>query len=52
MLGNLFDWLQDMFGFRRGASFDGCGRGFLIMIAIIAQTCQVILTTNWFKLGF
>ena len=52
MLDVLFDWLQDTFGFGRGASCTGCGCGFILLIIFIALTCQVIFNTNWLQFGF
>mgnify|MGYP001121472073 CR=1 FL=1 len=48
----IFDWLQDRFGFGRGASCGGCGCGFILLIIFIALSCQVVLNTDWFRLGF
>ncbi len=52
MLDVLFDWLQDRFGFGRGVSCSGCGCGMILLIIFIVLSCQVILDTNWFQLGF
>lgn len=35
LLGWLFDWLQDRFGWGRGASCSGCGCGLIILIVFI-----------------
>ena len=48
----IFDWLQERFGFGRGASCGGCGCGFILLIIFIALSCQVVLNTDWFRLGF
>jgi len=52
LLDRLFDWLQDRFGFGRGFSCGGCGCGFILLIISIALICQVVLGTDWFRLGF
>jgi hypothetical protein len=52
MLDVLFDWLQERFGFGRGASCTGCGCGFILLILFIALSCQVIFNTDWLHLGF
>ena len=48
----LFDWMQERFGFGRGMSCGGCGCGFIILIIFIALSCQVVLGTDWLRLGF
>ncbi len=35
LLGWLFDWLEDRFGWGRGASCTGCGCGLIILIVFI-----------------
>ncbi len=50
LLGWLFDWLQDNFGFGRGLSCTGCGCGLILLIIFLALACNVIFGTNWFKL--
>jgi hypothetical protein len=52
MLDVLFDFLQDTFGFGRRTSCGGCGCGFILMIIFIALSCQVVMNTNWFRIGF
>jgi hypothetical protein len=52
MLDVVFDWLQNRFGFGRGASCTGCGCGFILLIIFIALGCQVFSNTNWFQFGF
>jgi hypothetical protein len=43
----IFDWLQNRFGFGRGASCTGCGCGLILLIAFIALSCSVIGGTDW-----
>lgn len=47
LLGWLFDWLQDNFGFGRGLSCTGCGCGLILLVIFIALVCSVITGTNW-----
>ena len=50
----LFDWLQDTFGWGREGSCTGCGCGCgcLLFVLFILLSCTVILSTNWFQVGF
>ena len=50
LLDALFDWLQERFGFGRGASCGGCGCGFILLIIFVALSCQVVLGTDWLNL--
>jgi hypothetical protein len=50
LLGWLFDWLQDNFGFGKGLSCSGCGCGLILLIIFLALVCSTITGTNWFKL--
>ncbi len=50
LLGWLFDWLQDNFGFGRGLSCTGCGCGFILLIIFVALACSTISGTDWFRL--
>lgn len=50
MLGWLFDWLQDRFGFGRGCS--GCGCGIILLIIFLVLACSIITGTNWSQLVF
>ena len=52
VLDKVFDFLQDRFGFGRGASCGGCGCGVILLILSIAFTCSVIFSTNWFDFSF
>lgn len=48
MLGWLFDWLQERFGFGRGCS--GCGCGVIFLIIFLALVCSILSGTDWSKL--
>ena len=50
LLGWLFDWLQDNFGFGKGCS--GCGCGVILLIIFALAACSIFGGTNWFQLGF
>jgi hypothetical protein len=52
LLGWLFDWLQDNFGFGRGASCGGCGCGVILLVIFLLLACSTITGTNWFRFGF
>lgn len=52
MLGWLFDWLQDRFGFGKGCSCTGFGCGIILLIIFIVLACSVVTGTNWFQLNF
>lgn len=52
MLGWLFDWLQDTFGFGRGASCTGCFCGLLLVLVFLCLLFSVFTGTNWFRLVF
>ena len=49
MLGWLFDWLQDNFGFGRGCSCSGCGCGVILLIIFFILALSILTGTNWFK---
>ena len=51
MLGWLFDWLQDKFGFGRGVSCTGCGCGFILLIIFLVIACNIITGTDWFQVA-
>ena len=42
MLGALFNWLQERFGFGRGASCGGCGCGIILLIIFLLLACSII----------
>jgi hypothetical protein len=50
LLGWLFDWLQDNFGFGKGCSCTGCGCGIILLLIFLSLVCSTIFGTNWFKL--
>ena len=50
LLGWLFDWLQDNFGFGRGCS--GCGCGVILLLIFAAIACSIFFGTDWLQLGF
>ena len=50
MLGWLFDWLQDTFGFGKKASCTGCGCGIILLLIFLALVCSTVFNTDWFKL--
>jgi hypothetical protein len=52
LLNQLFDWLQNRFGFGRGPSCMGCGCGFILLALLIVLSCSVITGTDWLRLGF
>lgn len=52
MLGWLFDWLQDNFGFGRGCSCSGCGCGVILWVLFIILLCWIITGTNWLQFSF
>ena len=52
LLDQLFDFLQDRFGFGRGISCGGCGCGALLFILGLVFTCSIVFNTNWFNFGF
>lgn len=48
----IFDWLQNRFGFGKGASCTGCGCGLILTILFLIIACSIITGTDWFRLGF
>lgn len=51
LLNWLFDWLQENFGFGKGGPC-GCGCGLLLFLVFVALACSIVMSTNWFELGF
>ncbi len=49
-LNAIFDWLQDRFGFGRGASCTGIGCGVILFILFVLFACSIIGGTDWFSL--
>ncbi len=52
MLGWLFDWLQDRFGFGRGCSCTGIGCGIILLFLFVIIACSILTGTNWTSIGF
>ncbi|MFZ6027349.1 MAG: hypothetical protein ACOYYS_06510 [Chloroflexota bacterium] len=52
MLGWLFDWLQDNFGFGKGCSCSGCGCGVILWVLFIMFFCWIVLGTDWLQFSF
>lgn len=52
MLGWLFDWLQDKFGFGKGCSCSGLGCGVILLVIFIVLSCGVITGTDWLQFKF
>jgi hypothetical protein len=46
LLGWLFDWLQDRFGFGRGCSCTGIGCGIILLITFLIITCGILTGIN------
>jgi hypothetical protein len=46
----IFDWLQDRFGFGRGASCGGIGCGLILLIIFLALFFGTCLGTDWLRL--
>ncbi|MGC9398007.1 MAG: hypothetical protein ACP5HM_02600 [Anaerolineae bacterium] len=49
-LNVVFDWLQDRFGFGRGASCSGLGCGVILLIIFIVLACTTCANTDWLRL--
>jgi hypothetical protein len=49
-LNTIFDWLQDRFGFGRGASCSGIGCGTILLIIFILLACSTCANTDWLRL--
>jgi hypothetical protein len=52
MLGWLFDWLQDKFGFGKGCSCSGLGCGVILLVVFIVLACGIVTGTDWLQLSF
>lgn len=48
----IFDFLQERFGFGRGPSCVGCGCGLILLLLSVAVTCSILLNTNWTSFSF
>ncbi len=49
-LNAIFDWLQDRFGFGRGASCGGIGCGVILLIIFLLLACSTCMGTDWLQL--
>lgn len=49
-LNAIFDWLQDRFGFGRGASCGGIGCGVILLIIFLLLACSTCMGTDWLSL--
>ncbi|MGQ0602747.1 MAG: hypothetical protein ACT4QE_13765 [Anaerolineales bacterium] len=53
LLNQIFDWLQDRFGFGRGCSCTGLGCGVIFFIIWVGIACSILTGTDWTRLwGF
>jgi len=50
LLGWLFDWLQDRFGFGKGCSCSGLGCGLILAILFVLFACSTCAGTDWTRL--
>jgi hypothetical protein len=50
LLGAVFDWLQDRFGFGRGCSCSGCGCGLILLVIFMFFLCSIVFNTHWYRL--
>lgn len=50
LLNQVFDWLQDRFGFGRGCSCTGLGCGVIFFIIWVGITCSILTGTDWTRL--
>jgi hypothetical protein len=50
LLTAVFDWLQERFGWGRGASCGGGCCGCLLTIIFVLLLCGIVSGTNWFSL--
>ncbi len=51
LLTALFDWLQDRFGFGRGASCGGCGCGVILLVIFVLLAMNIICAGGFFGGG-
>ena len=49
-LAAVFNWLQDRFGFGKGASCGGIGCGLILLIVFVLLVCGTCLGTDWLRL--
>lgn len=52
LLDQVFDWLQERFGFKRGCSCSGCGCGFILLVISIIFAISIITGTDWTSFSF
>ena len=50
IIAALFNWLQDRFGFGRGASCTGIGCGMILLLIFLLLVCGTCTGTDWFSL--
>jgi hypothetical protein len=50
IIAAVFDWLQDRFGFGRGASCTGIGCGMILLFFFILLVCGTCAGTDWLRL--
>jgi hypothetical protein len=49
ILTAVFDWLQDRFGFGRGASCGGIGCGVILALLFILLFCGTCANVDWLR---
>jgi hypothetical protein len=47
IIAALFGWLQDRFGFGRGASCTGIGCGMILLFICLVLVCSTCAGTDW-----
>ena len=50
IIAALFNWLQDRFGFGRGASCTGIGCGMILLLIFLVLICGTCAGTDWLRL--
>jgi hypothetical protein len=50
IIAALFNWLQDRFGFGRGASCTGIGCGMILLLIFLVLVCGTCTGTDWLRL--
>jgi apolipoprotein N-acyltransferase len=50
IIAALFNWLQDRFGFGRGASCTGIGCGMILLFICLVLVCGTCTGTDWLRL--
>lgn len=46
-LEQVFNWMEQRFGFGRGCSCSGCGCGIVMLVIFVVLACSIIFGTNW-----